>query len=134
MVSSARGRLRRFGLQNQPDRGLVDPNLGEPVRYLFLCNGTLAHPDHLFAKPLRDICADLSILNAEGKAASHTYRFRHTLGAQLVEKGSVRSGPAILSPGGGGGRQGHLQGGKHGGRLSQAFQDTPPAITEGSVR
>jgi integrase len=72
----------------RPDRGLLDSDLGEPVRYLFLRNGTLAHPDYLFANPLREICAELSILNGEGKAAIHAHRFRHTLGTQLAEKGA----------------------------------------------
>ncbi|MGI5401421.1 tyrosine-type recombinase/integrase [Streptomyces sp. CA-135486] len=72
----------------QPDRGPVDSDLGEPVRYLFLRNGTLAHPDYLFANPLREICAELSILNGEGKAAIHAHRFRHTLGTELAEKGA----------------------------------------------
>lgn len=74
--------------QTQGDRGIIDPDLGVRVRYLFLRNGSLAHPDYLFAAPLRQICADLEILNGEGKAAIHPHRFRHTLGTQLAEKGA----------------------------------------------
>lgn len=74
--------------QAQGDRGIIDPDLGVRVRYLFLRNGSIAHPDYLFAAPLRQICADLEILNGEGKAAIHPHRFRHTLGTQLAEKGA----------------------------------------------
>jgi integrase len=73
---------------DQPDRGIVDPDLGRPVRYLFLRNGSLTHPDYLFADPLGQICAELAILNGAGKPAIHAHRFRHTLGTQLAEKGA----------------------------------------------
>lgn len=73
---------------DQPDRGIVDPDLGRPVRYLFLRNGTLASADYLFADPLGEICGELAILNGEGKPAIHAHRFRHTLGTQLAEKGA----------------------------------------------
>lgn len=72
----------------QDDKGIYDPDLGRPVRYLFLRNGTLASPDYLFAGPLGQICEDLAILNGEGKPAIHAHRFRHTLGTQLAEKGA----------------------------------------------
>ncbi|MGG7569194.1 tyrosine-type recombinase/integrase [Streptomyces sirii] len=72
----------------QHDRGIYDPDLGQPVRYLFLRNGCLAHPDYLFADPLGQICTELGILNGEGKPAIHAHRFRHTLGTQLAEKGA----------------------------------------------
>ncbi|MFD7474937.1 tyrosine-type recombinase/integrase [Streptomyces sp. NPDC059837] len=72
----------------QPDRGIHDPDLARPVRYLFLRNGGLAHPDYLFANPLGEICQQLAILNGEGKPAIHPHRFRHTLGTQLAEKGA----------------------------------------------
>ncbi len=58
------------------------------VRYLFLRNGVLAHPDCLFASPLAQICEELAILNGDGKPALHAHRFRHTLGTQLAEKGA----------------------------------------------
>jgi integrase len=74
--------------QKQGDRGLLDPDLGERVRYLFLRNGALAHPEYLFAAPLRTICAELDLLDGEGRAAIHPHRFRHTLGTQLAEKGA----------------------------------------------
>lgn len=74
--------------KDQPDRGILDPDLGQPVRYLFLRNGSLAHPDYLFATPLGQICGDLTILNGEGKPAIHAHRFRHTLGTELAEKGA----------------------------------------------
>jgi hypothetical protein len=60
----------------QPDRGIRDPDLGRPVRYLFVRNGRLAHPDYL------------AILDGDGKPAIHPHRFRHTLGTQLAEKGA----------------------------------------------
>jgi hypothetical protein len=66
----------------------VDPDLGRPVRYLFLRNGVLANNDYLFARPLARICEDLAILNGDGKPAIHAHRFRHTLGTQLAEKGA----------------------------------------------
>jgi len=72
----------------QPDQGIFDPDLGRTVRYLFLRNGVLAHPDYLFASPLAQICEDLAILNGDGKPALHAHRFRHTLGTQLTEKGA----------------------------------------------
>jgi integrase len=72
----------------QPDKGIYDPDLGRPVRYLFLRNGVLANPDYLFASPLARICEELAILNGEGKPAIHAHRFRHTLGTQLAEKGA----------------------------------------------
>jgi integrase len=72
----------------QPDKGIYDPDLGRPVRYLFLRNGTLASPDYLFAGPLGQICEELAILNGDGKPAIHAHRFRHTLGTQLAEKGA----------------------------------------------
>ncbi|KPI04489.1 integrase family protein [Actinobacteria bacterium OK074] len=74
--------------EHQPDRGIHDPDLGRPVRYLFLRNGGLAHPDYLFANPLGEICQQLGIFNGEGKPAIHPHRFRHTLGTQLAEKGA----------------------------------------------
>ncbi len=72
----------------QPDKGIYDPDLGQPVRYLFLRNGKLAHPDYLFARPLQQICDELAILDGDGKPAIHAHRFRHTLGTQLAEKGA----------------------------------------------
>jgi integrase len=72
----------------QQDKGIYDPDLGRPVRYLFLRNGVLANHDYLFASPLARICEDLAILNGEGKPAIHAHRFRHTLGTQLAEKGA----------------------------------------------
>ena len=72
----------------QPDKGIYDPDLGRPVRYLFLRNGVLANTDYLFARPLARICEDLAILNGDGKPAIHAHRFRHTLGTQLAEKGA----------------------------------------------
>ena len=72
----------------QPDKGIYDPDLGRPVRYLFLRNGVLANNDYLFASPLARICEDLAILNGDGKPAIHAHRFRHTLGTQLAEKGA----------------------------------------------
>jgi integrase len=74
--------------ESQGDRGIHDADLGQPVRYLFLRTGGLAHPDYLFARPLREICEKLEILNGEGKPAIHPHRFRHTLGTQLAEKGA----------------------------------------------
>lgn len=74
--------------QQQSDRGIPDPDLGRPVRYLFLRNGWLAGADYLFARPLREICEGLDILNGVGKPAIHPHRFRHTLGTQLAEKGA----------------------------------------------
>lgn len=58
--------------QNQHDRGICDPDLGQPVRSLFLRNGCLAHPDYLFADPLGQIRTQLGILNGEGKPALST--------------------------------------------------------------
>lgn len=72
----------------QQDRGIYDPDIGKPVRYLFLNNGRLADSDYLFAVPLGLICDELGILNAEGRPAIHAHRFRHTLGTQLAEKGA----------------------------------------------
>lgn len=74
--------------QVQGDRGIIDPDLGVRVRYLFLRNGTLAHADYLFAAPLRKICAELELLNGDGTSAIHPHRFRHTLGTQLAERGA----------------------------------------------
>jgi len=74
--------------ETQPDQGIFDRDLGRTVRYLFLRNGVLAHPDYLFASPLAQICEDLAILNGDGKPALHAHRFRHTLGTQLAEKGA----------------------------------------------
>jgi len=62
--------------------------MGRPVRYLFLRNGRLAHPDYLFAASLRQVCETLGILSVAGKPAIHAHRFRHTLGTQLAEKGA----------------------------------------------
>ncbi|MGW2339493.1 tyrosine-type recombinase/integrase [Streptomyces sp. NPDC001661] len=76
---------RRHG---EDDRGIHDPDMGHPVRYLFLRNGHLAGPDYLFAKPLAQICTELSIFNGEGKPAINLHRFRHTLGTQLAERGA----------------------------------------------
>lgn len=70
------------------DRGIVDPDLGRPVRRLFLHNGRLASPDYLFAIPLQRICAEIGLLNDDGKAAVHAHRFRHTLGTELAGKGA----------------------------------------------
>ncbi|WTW98182.1 site-specific integrase [Streptomycetaceae bacterium NBC_01309] len=74
--------------QAQADRAIHDPDLGRPVRYLFLRNGSVAHPDYLFAGPLRGICNVLGILNGVSKPAIHPHRFRHTLGTQLAQKGA----------------------------------------------
>jgi site-specific recombinase XerD len=74
--------------ETQPDKGIYDPDLGQPVRYLFLRNGKLAHPDYLFARPLQQICDELAILDSQGKPAIHAHRFRHALGTQLAEKGA----------------------------------------------
>ena len=72
----------------QPDRGLLDTDLGQRVRYLFLRDGVLAPADYLFTKPLGVICTKLDILDDDGKPALHAHRFRHTLGTQLAEKGA----------------------------------------------
>jgi integrase len=85
-AQAIRDLVKRRGAQD--DKGMYDPDLGRPVRYLFLRNGTLASPDYLFAGPLGQICEDLAILNGEGKPAIHAHRFRHTLGTQLAEKGA----------------------------------------------
>jgi hypothetical protein len=45
------------------------------VRYLFLHNGRLAHPDYLFAAPLRPVCDTLWILNGAGKPAIDPHCF-----------------------------------------------------------
>jgi len=74
--------------KTQPDKGIIDPDLGQPVRYLFLRNGKLTHHDYLFARPLARICDELAILTGDGKPAIHAHRFRHTLGTQLAEKGA----------------------------------------------
>jgi Phage integrase family len=65
-----------------------DTDMGRPVRYLFLRNGRLAHPDYLFAASLRQVCETLGSLSVAGKPAIHAHRFRHTLGTQLAEKGA----------------------------------------------
>jgi integrase len=81
----------------QPDRGLHDPDLGRPVRYLFLRNGRLASPDYLFAAPLRAACVAAGLVNADGEPLVTAHRFRHTLGTQLAEKGArTRTIMAIL--------------------------------------
>jgi len=74
--------------RQQPDRGVFDPDLGRPVRRLFLHNGRLASPDYLFAAPLKQVCAEIGLLGPDGKAQVHPHRFRHTLGTQLAENGA----------------------------------------------
>jgi integrase len=72
----------------QPDRGVYDPELGRPVRRLFLQHGRLASNDYLFAHPLQRVCAQAGLLDEEGKPQIHPHRFRHTLGTQLAERGA----------------------------------------------
>lgn len=74
--------------ETQPDHGIFAPDLGRPVRYLFLRNGVLANADYLVASPLAQIGEDLAILNGDAKPASHAHRSCHTLGTQLAEKGA----------------------------------------------
>jgi len=74
--------------EHNNDRGIVDPDTGKPMRYLFLTHGQLTDVNYLFADPLGRICEQLGILTAEGKPALHPHRFRHTLGTQLAQKGA----------------------------------------------
>jgi integrase len=74
--------------RQQVDRAVFDPELGRPVRRLFLHNGRLASPDYLFAFPLQRVCTELGLLKDDGKAAVHAHRFRHTLGTELAGKGA----------------------------------------------
>lgn len=74
--------------QQQDDRAIYDPDLGKPIRRLFLHNGRLASPDYLFAFPLRRVCTEAGLLTADGKATVHPHRFRHTLGTELAGKGA----------------------------------------------
>lgn len=74
--------------RRQVDRAVFDPELGRPVRRLFLHNGRLASSDYLFAFPLQRVCTELGLLKDDGKAAVHAHRFRHTLGTELAGKGA----------------------------------------------
>ena len=74
--------------RRQVDRAVFDPELGRPVRRLFVHNGRLASPDYLFAFPLRRVCTEVGLLRDDGKAAVHPHRFRHTLGTELAGKGA----------------------------------------------
>jgi integrase len=74
--------------RRQVDRAVFDPELGRPVRRLFLHNGRLASPDYLFAFPLQRVCTEVGLLKDDGKAAVHAHRFRHTLGTELAGKGA----------------------------------------------
>jgi integrase len=74
--------------RRQVDRAVFDPELGRPVRRLFLHNGRLASPDYLFAFPLQRVCTEVGLLKEDGKAAVHAHRFRHTLGTELAGKGA----------------------------------------------
>jgi integrase len=75
--------------RRQVDRAVFDPELGRPVRRLFLHNGRLASSDYLFAFPLQRVCTELGLLKDDGKAAVHAHRFRHTLGTELAGKGAM---------------------------------------------
>lgn len=72
----------------QVDRAVFDPELGRPVRRLFLNHGRLASPDYLFAIPLKRVCTEAGLIKDDGKAAVHAHRFRHTLGTELAGKGA----------------------------------------------
>jgi integrase len=74
--------------RRQVDRAVFDPELGRPVRRLFVHNGRLASPDYLFTFPLRRVCTEVGLLRDDGKAAVHAHRFRHTLGTELAGKGA----------------------------------------------
>src|SRR5260370_29530585 len=74
--------------ETQPDQGIFDRDLGRTLRYLFLPNGVMSHPNYLFASPLAQICEHLAILNGDGKPALHAHRLRPTLGTQLSAKGA----------------------------------------------
>ncbi|PVA69081.1 integrase [Mycobacteroides abscessus] len=72
----------------QPDRGIHDPDLGRPIRYLFLQHGRLACSDYLFMGGLEIACEKAGLLTPDGKRTVHPHRFRHTLGTELGEKGA----------------------------------------------
>lgn len=72
----------------EPDRGIYDADLGRRVRYLFIAHGRLASPDYLFATPLAVVCAQVSLVDEDGRALVTPHRFRHALGTQLAEKGA----------------------------------------------
>lgn len=74
--------------RTQPDRPLHDPDLGRPVRYLFLQHGRLASGDYLFMSGLEIACTAAGLLTTNGKPSVHPHRFRHTLGTELGEKGA----------------------------------------------
>ncbi len=81
----------------EADRGVYDADLGQRVRYLFVHQGRLASPDYLFVLPLARVCAEIGLVDADGRALVTPHRFRHTLGTQLAEKGArVRAIMAIL--------------------------------------
>jgi integrase len=74
--------------KTQPDRPIHDPDLGRPVRYLFLQHGRLASGDYMFIRGLEIACTAAGLLTTEGKRSVHPHRFRHTLGTEPGEKGA----------------------------------------------
>jgi integrase len=70
------------------DQGLPDRVTGERTHYLFMHRGKLRSLEYLFLYPLQTACAEVGLVDAEGKARITAHRFRHTVGKQLAEKGA----------------------------------------------
>jgi integrase len=77
-------------LQTQPgvERGLADEQTGIPTRYLFVRRGGLFSLQYLFNIPLRSTCTAAGLVTSLGVPTVSAHRFRHTVGAQLAERGA----------------------------------------------
>ncbi len=74
--------------QDNGDRPIHDPDLGRPVRYLFLKLGVPYSAKYLFESGLEKACAATGLLTSDGRRTVNPHRFRHTLGTELGEKGA----------------------------------------------
>ena len=80
--------IRVLQAQRKGGRGVRDRQTGTATQYLFMQRGRVLSANYLFETPLRVVCKEAGLLNADGKATVTAHRFRHTVGTQLARRGA----------------------------------------------
>jgi integrase len=69
-------------------RGWRDGEGGREARRLFMRRGRLLSAGYLFETPLAAACAEVGLVEADGRPMITAHRFRHTVGTELVQGGA----------------------------------------------